>query len=224
MYRKTLFEAICHGLNLHREDIISPLSPKEVISKSAQKISIEIESYIGSRIIPIYTAIIDFASQIESHLELNDAQRKSVTKLKQIVRDSLHILHNVQQFRHEMTAYADSPNEAIKLQFDRLRMQLVILLRSYRHWHPELPHDDPRQFLKALKQEAKKQDIELVASIDHLIRQQAITADMGVSLINCSSYILHISQSLINAVKILSNVAEDYNELDQLLVRKLKSD
>jgi phosphate:Na+ symporter len=135
------------------------------------------------------------------------------------VRDSLHILRNVELFRYEMNLYADSPNEAVRQEFDSLRKRIVILLRSYRHWQPEIPSDDRKTFLKQLKHDAKMQDIELVTGIDYLIRQRTITPDMGVSLINSSSYILQISELLINAIKTLTIVADEYNELEELLAK-----
>jgi phosphate:Na+ symporter len=51
LYRMTLFEAICHGLNFHREDIISTLPPQQVVHKSSQKL-IPISAYESNQSIP----------------------------------------------------------------------------------------------------------------------------------------------------------------------------
>jgi len=220
LYRKTVFEAVTHALNLHREDVISSLSPMEVVQKSSEKIPIEIDSFIVTRVKPIYTAVLDFASQILERLELTQTQWNAVIKLKQIVRDIMHILRNAALFRHELSKYIDSDNEAMKTELDSMRAQIISLLRGYHDWKPEKSPKARRKFIKRLKSEAKKRDAQVVANVDHLIRTRQITVDMGASLISCSSYILHIIERLNFAVKTLSYIADEYDDIELLLQEK----
>ena len=220
LYRKTVFEAVTHALNLHREEVISALSPKEVANKSSEKIPIEIDSFIVKRVKPIYTAVLDFASQIQERLELTDDQWRAVIKLKQTVRDIMHILRNAALFRHELGKYINSDNEAMKQELNNMRAQIIVLLRGYHDWDPGSSIKKRNKYIKELKAEAKKRDAEVVANVDHLIRTQQITVEMGASLISCSSYILHIVERLNFAVKTLSYVADEYDDIEQLLLEK----
>jgi len=220
LYRKTVFEAVTHGLNLHREDVISSLSPLQIVHKSSQKIPIEITSFIGTRVKPIYTAILNYASQIQLNVDLNENEKETVTKLKLIVRDILHILRNTSLFRHEMGKYADSNNSAMTEEIDNMRMEIIVRMRTYNDWRPESKPNNRKEFIERLKGEAEKRDTELVARVDHLIRHHEITAEMGVSLISCSSYILHIVERLNNAIKTLSYTADEYNDLENILQAK----
>jgi len=220
LYRKTVFEAVTHGLNLHRDDVISSLSPLEVVHKSSQSIPIEITPFIGTRVTPIYTAILNYASKIQLNVDLNENQKETVTKLKIIVRDVLHVLRNTSLFRHEMVKYADSNNSAMTEEIDNMRKEIVVRMRMYNDWRPDSKPTNRETFIKKLKWEAEKRDRELVARVDHLIRHNEITAEMGVSLISCSSYILHIVERLNNAVKTLSYAADEYNDLENILQGK----
>ena len=220
LYRKTVFEAVTHALNLHREEVLSSLSPLEVVHKSNKKIPIEIDSFIVTRVKPIYTAVLDFASQIQDRLELTESQSNAVNKLKQIVRDIMHILRNASLFRHELGKYIGSDNEAMKQELNNMRAQIIVLMRSYRDWKPASSAKKRRKFIKKLKNDARVRDAALVASVDRLIREQQITVEMGASLINCSSYILHIIERLNFAVKTLSYIADEYDEVEQLLQDK----
>ncbi|TQV72174.1 Na/Pi cotransporter family protein [Aliikangiella marina] len=220
LYRKTVFEAVTHALNLHREDVISSLSPQQVVKQSSQKIPIEIHSFIGLKIKPIYSAILDYASKIQERLELNDEQWDLVYRLKITVRDILHILQNAARFRHEMKKYADSDNEAMKREIDYMREQVVILMRGYHDWKPNSSLKKRKRFIKSIKRQARIQDSELLTRVDGLIRSEAITPEMGAALINCSSFILHMTERLNAAVKTLSYVADEYDEIGQVLLEK----
>lgn len=61
---------------------------------------------------------------------------------------------------------------------------------------------------------------DLVARVDKLIRDHTITPEMGASLINCSSFILHMVERLNVAIKVLSHVVDDYDEVEKLLTEK----
>ena len=220
LYRKTVFEAVTHGLNLHRDDVNSSLSPLQVVHKSSQEITFESTSFIRTRVKPIYTAILNYASQIQSNVDLNKNQKETVTKLKMIVRDILHVLRNTSLFRHEMGKYASSNNSAMTEEIDNMRMEIIVQMRTYNEWRPESKPHNRKEFIERLKEEAKKRDIALIARVDHLIRHQEITAEMGASLISCSSYILHIVERLNNAIKTLSYTADEYNDLENILREK----
>jgi len=220
LYRKTVFEAVTHALNLHRDEVISSLSPLEVAQKSSKNIPIEIDSFIVKRVKPIYSAVLEFASQILEKLELTEAQRNAVIKLKQVVRDILHILRNAALFRHELAKYIDSDNEAMKLELNNMRAQIIAVLRGYHDWKPDNSIKKRKRYIKRLKEEAEKRDTEVITNVDHLIRTQQITAEMGTSLISCSSYILHIIERLNFAVKTLSYVADEYDDVEKLLLEK----
>lgn len=219
LYRATVFEAITHAFNLHREDVISSLSPKQVIEKSSQPINIELESFIGTNVMPIYQAILDYTSKIQNQLELSPKQHKIISDLQRVVTESLHVMQNAGKFRHDYLKVAELDSMIAQQELDELRTNLVVLLRSYRHWTPELPLEHRKQDLRKMFTAVNDSYKQSVKRIEHLIRQGQISVGLGAILLNCSSYLFHMSEQLLNGLKILARTADDFNDLDKLLTR-----
>ncbi len=66
-----------------------------------------------------------------------------------------------------------------------------------------------------MKSSAESKDVNLLLDIDELIRNEKITPEQGVSLINCSAAVLETYRLLIKAAKYLAIIGSEYVQLEE---------
>ena len=82
-----IIEAIAHGLGVHRTDIKSDKPIEQIVKEKAHP-GIDHKMFISTRIQPIYSEVLHFASKIQEKFQLSEDDMATVTKLKKIHRDA----------------------------------------------------------------------------------------------------------------------------------------
>lgn len=210
------FEIIAHGLNLHREDILSNKPIEEVIRDSDKEISIDIKDLYNKKIKTIYNKIIEFSTEVEGE-QLSKFQVERITRIKTACRDLAAVVKDVIDLRNNMSMYMISENEFMRTEYNSLRQAIAELMRNiYRTQSGDLSMKELKKRLKKmvkLRKELKKENEERLAIQDTMIREGKITSAMATSLMNDSKFTSDISKYLIRASELLyfdQDIIEEY--------------
>lgn len=193
-----VFEVVAHGLNLHRTDILSNRDLKEIVASSAQVMDIDVtERYYGG-VKTLYSAIIDFATRAPAVANMNAEQIARVHGIRLACRDAAEIIKLLSQTRPNINRYMTSDNDAMREQYNLMRLNLAKCLRALFSIRDE---DDPsavQSALQALRDDVAKRDALADGTVDRLVRDRTITPSMATSLMNDSATTTAIGNALVD--------------------------
>lgn len=200
------FEIIAHGLNLHREDILSNKPLTEVVEHSKDEIVIDIDEVYNKRIKSIYNKIIEFATTLESE-QLSEYYVQVISQIKIACRDTVAVVKDIKDLQRNMTKYMSDDNEFMRTEYNSLRLAIAEFIRKiYNTQSEELNADELKANLKKLvkfRKQLKKHNQERILIQDKMIRNGKITPAMATSLMNDSQYTTDICKNLIKASELL---------------------
>ena len=101
------FEILSHGLNLHREDILSKKKLKEIVPKSIEVIKINIDEVYLKKVKVIYSQIIKYSTLIQSD-KLTSNEVKLVNEIRIANRYLIEAIKGVQSLQANMSEYINS--------------------------------------------------------------------------------------------------------------------
>lgn len=129
-------EVVCHAIYVENDELYRPTG---ILSEPNPPLHADVQTLYSWQIKPIYSAILDFTSQLDIEGEtgrqkLTNSHMKAFHTV-QIVKESKHLQKNMQKFLR-------SPNELMHRDYLQLRQQVFELLLAFLRIH-ELPTDDP---------------------------------------------------------------------------------
>jgi phosphate:Na+ symporter len=206
------FEILAHGLNLNRSDITSSSDINAVLSRCDQVFDSDTEDLYRRKVKPLYSAIIDFSSRAEQQMDSDQLIRLNGYK-----RASWQIVNTIKAMKGmqgNIDRYMCSDNEYIRSEYNNIRLDIAIILRTLFKLDDEIAPAVKLEQLKQLKLQLKEQDIVNNGTLDKLIREQRISSDMATSLMNDSAFAYDIEKNLIDAAEILlANIYSTEHEL-----------
>lgn len=217
LYKKSIFEIVAHGLNIHRGDIKSEEKLKTIIKKSNTDFNADIEDLYYTKVKTIYGEIIKYASTAQSTLKLNSKQIKAITDIKIANRKMVEIIKDARELNKNITMVLSLDNKYLQNEYDSYRKKLTKVLRTIHLFRTE---DDDTKYalkLKQLKNEAKANVRQSNESIDKLIRKDLINAEMASSLFNDYTNVNDMIKKLIDVAELL------YSKTDSLLEESSKN-
>ena len=191
------FEILAHGINLHRNTILSDVDLIEEASKSKEALKIDIDKRYLESIKSLHSAIVEFSSKApdtEYTQQLFELRRAS-QRIVQAVKDTKHIQKNIDKF-------IASDNPDIRKEYNKIRIRIARLLRligRLKNGEEEFDILD----LDEIKLASSEGIAATIRKLDKMIRKGKITADMATSLMNDLSYSKSIIKDLIFASKVL---------------------
>ena len=192
-----------HGLNLHREDILSDERFKRIAARSRTELDIDVKGLYNERVKGIYSEIVRYATLAQSQFSLSPGAVDAFTRIKLANRSSVETIKEIRGIRRNVTRYMASDNTDIRKQYDRLRKKVVKVLREVNRTRED---DDPESHLERLerfRQAADRDDVLIDGTLDTLIREQRITSEMATSLANDAHAVARISKHLIDTAELL---------------------
>lgn len=202
------FEIIAHGLNVKRKNIVSDMHLDEVIKNTYSKTPTDIDTFYNNKIKGIYGEIIDFSSRAQSDMIPDDIEK--LYSLKLANRDLVEAVKATKHLQKNLLKYSNTPNKYISEQYNKIRKDLVALLREINMISTNTEEDVILLSLSKAKISTEKYDILANGTLDNLIREGLITNEMATSLMNDSAYAYNISTNLIAMAEIIfSTVSED---------------
>ncbi|MDH3322304.1 MAG: Na/Pi cotransporter family protein [Flavobacteriaceae bacterium] len=211
LYKRAIFEIVAHGLSIHREDIKSDLKIKDIVKQSKKDMHINVDELYYSKVKTIYGEIIRYATIGQSNLNLTEAQNKHISEIKIANRKMVEIVRDVKELSRNVSMYLNSDNKYIQKEYYRFRKKIVKVLRIIYLFRKQEYNEQLYAKLLQYKEDAKKNIHHSNASINDLIRNNLVSANMASSLINDNDHVNNLIDKLITVAELL------YGEKDSLL-------
>ncbi|GAB6051497.1 hypothetical protein JCM17960_03170 [Magnetospira thiophila] len=195
------FEIIAHGLSLHRHDILSERPIEELSAISRTAMNIDIDALYNRNVKGLYNEIVAFISRAQTNM--NAEQADELFALRAAGRDIVEAIKDTKHMQKNMSRYMASRNKAIRSEYDKLRQQLATVLRELAS--ERAASDDPISILSlsVIKMRMLEDDSTVNGTLDQLIRDGKITAEMATSLMKDATYAYDITKNLIDMGEVL---------------------
>lgn len=203
LYKNAVFEIVTHGLNIHRDDIISGEKIKKIIQKSKKDLHINIDELYLKKVKSIYGEIIRYAATAQNDLKLTKKQNNIITEIKIANRKMVEIIKDVKDLNKNVTMSLNIDNKYLAEEYDNFRKKITKVLRIIYLFRTEENTEKYAIKLANLKKEAKENIKHSNKSIDKLIRKNLITVEMASSLFNDYSNVNDIVKKLIEVAELL---------------------
>ena len=190
------FEVIAHGISLHRHDINSDVPLEDIVNKSRAVMEFDLDSKYETRVKSLYAAIVDFISRAQPSISPDYADR--VYAYRTASRDIVQSVKDIKHLRKNVSKYVISENEAIRREYNDLRVKIASVLRHINKLRKEDEDADVLDF-DVFKAEIDTENSIANGTLDKLIRDHKITATQATSLMNDFAYtrdiVMYLSQT-----------------------------
>ena len=191
------FTIIAHGLNLHKHDILSKKDPEAVIKQAKKPISIDIDDRYNRNVKGLYGDILAFIGRAQTQMTAEHSNE--LFELRTVGRDIVEAIKNTKHLHKNLSRYIISNNPYIRGEYNKIRIQLLSVLRRLEKTREggdilELDH---------IKLEIEANDTTANGTLERLIHEGKISAEMATSLMNDSSYAQHVTKKLVKMGEIL---------------------
>ena len=201
LYDKSV-EAIVHAMNLHRTEIFSDAEIDEVIERSTSPIKINVDEVYQNELKSLYGEIIEYASMSQTYM--GQQGNNEIFELKQAARKIIEMVKDVRELQKNLNFYSKSHNYFIIEQYDKLRAELVEVLRIIQELREnEFEEEDVLTRVEVEKVNAKEREIAQNYEVDALIREHKIDSHSASSLINDITFAQSISKKLLTCAETL---------------------
>jgi phosphate:Na+ symporter len=205
-------EAIVHAMNLHRTEIFSDAGIDEVIERSTSPIKINVDEVYQSELKSLYGEIIEYASMSQTYMDQQG--NNEIFELKQAARKIIEMVKDVRELQKNLNFYSKSHNYFIIEQYDKLRAELVEVLRIIQEFREnEFDEEEVLTRIEVEKVNAKEREIAQNYEVDALIRAQKIDSNSASSLINDITFAQSISKKLLTCAETLWVRDEEMKDL-----------
>lgn len=206
------FKIISNGLILKRRNIISDMDLDSVIQDEYTKEEVDVNREYLTRVQEISGTILDFATRAQ--LAMDSENVAKMYQLKLANRAIVLAIKATQHLCKNMRIFTKSENHYIKNEYNRIRKNLIQLLRIIHNIANCKNEGEMFTLLSLAKIYAEKNDIFANGTLDNLIRQRLIPNEVATSMMNDSAYAYEISQNLITMAEAL--FVNQNNDLDTL--------
>ena len=203
LFKNPIFEIVAHAVNLHRGDIKSDVKLRELVEKSTIDLEANVREVYYSKVKTIYGEIIRFATTAQNSLNLSKKQYRTVSDILVANRKMIEIVRDSKELNRNVVAAMNSDNENLKREYDSFRKKVARVLRVIYKFRKGEELDKQYAKLLRLKKDAKKNIRHSNVSIDKLIREDLIEADVASSLFNDYSNVNDIIRKLIEVAELL---------------------
>ncbi len=190
------FGVIAHGLDLHRETILSNYELEQMIDAPPCKGDYDIEAHYERKLKLLYSEIIVFASQLRTALP--EQRADDLYELRNAARGIIEAVKEVKHMRHNLVRYTNHANPDIRAEYNRIRAMLAYVLRQVYRLSVQRAEDVTLLSLDHIRIEIQDMSKALDDRLEGLIRTHRITADMATSLMNDSNYAFSAANALLN--------------------------
>jgi len=211
LYKETIFEIVAHALNIHRDDIKSNEKLKKIIKKSTEDLHTDVEELYYKRVKIIYGEILRYATTAQNKLNLNKEQNTTINEIKIANRKMVEIIKDTRELNKNITLSLNLDNKYLQKEYDNFRKKLTKVLRIIYFFRKSENSLEYAKKLDTLKNEAKNNIRKSNKTIDKLIRNDLITAEMASSLFNDYTNVNDITKKLIEVAELL------YGKMDTIL-------
>jgi len=196
---KNAANIIALTLNIKPEDIRSDADLTYIIDRKDGIVATDIDEYYDAHIKPLYNAIVSFVSKIR--IDDDSDQHTRLYDLRTACRYIVEAVKDIKHLQKNLISFSTSDNVTIQREYRSIRFQIASLLRTIEKIRTD--EDITSLSLDELKVDVEHNDILASGALDHLIRDNLITADMATSLINDSAYLRDVTDDLTETARTL---------------------
>ena len=215
------FEIMAHGLSLHRHQILSDIDLEQHTEYSREVMDFDLDEVYMSKVKTLYASIVEFISQAQSHLPPEFAS--NVYDLRGACGNIVQSVKEIKHLRKNMSANITSDNEDVRREYNRIRTELGMLMRTLNDLRQSADEGGDILELDDFKVRAEEQNVAAIDTLDTLIRERRITAAAATSLMNDLDYARNVVWNLAEMGAILFG-AHDANEHAAALLVALDAD
>lgn len=212
-------KAVVHAMNLRRREIFSDKDIDKVLVQSVELINIDIDKIYQKKIKNLYSEIIHFASMSQSNMDSDD--NSNLYELRLTARSIVEMVKDVRELQKNLNHFSKSKNTFMINEYDKLRSQLIAVLRSIQEVRNEeeneAEQEDILTRIEVQKEKIIENEMQLNRNIGALIRENKISATMASSLINDIGFTFSICRKLLNSAttlwlqeKQIKQLSDDY--------------
>ncbi len=196
------YRVLAHGLGVHREDIESEKGLKEVVERS-KGVTIDIDAIYTTKIKTIYSRILEYATELQSRFALSENDVECVRNILIANRLLVQVVKRMKPLHTNIERYMGSDNEAIQMEYNRLRRNILKVVREIRKIGPSENLAEHLERLRQRRGKARHMDALLSGRVTKLLAEKKISRDMASSLINDSSNASRITKNLVDIAALL---------------------
>ncbi|MBF0266322.1 MAG: Na/Pi cotransporter family protein [Gammaproteobacteria bacterium] len=216
------FTIIAHGLSLHRHDILSTRDAELIVNDTKKPMPIDIDDEYNKSVKGLYSEIVAFISRAQA--QMTPEQAEELYELRSAGRDIVESIKDTKHMNKNLSTYIVSKNQHIRGEYNKIRKQLMLIFRELN----EVSQTGDILSLDNLILESKMNDTTENGTLEKLIHDNKITAEMATSLMNDMSYSHDVSKHLLQMGKVLfatgdidmkvveRSIMLDENEMDEL--------
>ncbi len=195
------FTVIARGLRLHPERFFEKDTRSELIAIGKLPVATDVPDLYRQDVKDLYSEIIGYISQAQTRM--TPEQTNEIYALRTACQDIVEAIKGVAHLQKNLNRYLVSPNESIRKQYRKLRVQLAAVLHTLVTAREQGNDSVILLSLDELKIDVRNNHEQLTSKVDTLIRDHKITIKMATSLINDNNYASLVANKLIQAGEIL---------------------
>lgn len=179
------YEIMAHGISLHRHHINSDEDLEDIVSKDRKAFEFDLDKIYINKVKVLFSRIVEYISQVQNQLPADYAS--DIYNLRQACSDIVQGVKDVKHLRKNMSLYISSDNEDIRREYNRLRVQLGLMMRTIHQVREGRDEVDILDF-DDFKLDMESDNAAVNGTLDTLIRENRITSTMATSLMNDIDY------------------------------------
>jgi phosphate:Na+ symporter len=211
------FHLIAHGLSMHRGTIKSTQDLATAVAESRRLMPVDIDEYYERHIKPLHSAIVEFISAAQTR-EIPEQEAEQLNMQREASRNIVEAVKDMKHLHKNLSSFLRSPDEALRNQYDGIRLQLSTVLRELNSIQEQEAGSDSILSLDAVAIDLKESIRKREAALDESIRDNSIAPLNATSLMNDNSYAYDIAANLIEmAPPLFSSSPRDLKEAEKQL-------
>ena len=214
LFEKTAFKVITHGLHVHREEFESDKKLKKII-ENIHQFDLDVDAIYYNKFKNIYGKIVEYANQLQGKFDLDEDKIISIRSILRADRLMVEVVKDIKPLHTNMNRYLNSDNEYIRAEYNNLRKMILKILRLSRK--ARIAKLDEKYLAKAgdLRDHVDKYDVLMNGTIDRLVRDHLISAEMATSLMNDSSIAIQIARDLVDVSSLLYLQRDNLQDVEE---------
>jgi phosphate:Na+ symporter len=188
-------DIIAAGLYLHPADLASEADLEARVAAPVHGSPPDIDSAYETRVKPLYNAVVAFISQSASGWEQH--QMADLHWLRNANRHLAEAIKATKHLQKNLAVYVRSDNAHIRDEYNRLRLQIAMVLRALEQARTSEDADIAILALDGIRGTLEQGDEAYTDRLYGLIRERSITPQMGTSLMNDTGYAHDIQRDLL---------------------------
>jgi len=195
------FELMAHGINLHRAEILESPDLEKTIENDREIHEFDLDELYESKVKILYGAIVEFISHAQEHMPSIYAEE--MFRLRKASSEIVECVKHIKHLRKNASKYMLSDNEHIRVEYNKLRYQISMVLREIYRLRKEDDYDHALAMLEIdeLKAEIQLEHGQLDGRVTEVLRDERITAVMATSLLNDFNYVDETAHHLLDTAQ-----------------------